>query len=172
MKEIFAPIKGYEGLYEISSYGRVKNVKRNSFVKPKLTKYGYYKVNLSKPCIIGEGHILKTFLIHRLVAMAFVPNPQSKEQVNHKNENKTDNYFMNLEWATAKENSNYGTRNIRMALKKSVPVLCIETGQIFNSVKSAAVFANIKRSTLSACLTGKTKTAGGYCWKYAQEVKA
>lgn len=167
--EEFLPIKGYEGLYEISSFGRVKNVNRNSFLKPKLTECGYYKVNLSKPCLSGKGHILKTYAIHRLVASAFIPNPDNKKQVNHKNENKTDNHVWNLEWVTAKENVNHGTRNLRMGSKKSVPVICIETGIVFKSVNAAAMFAKVTQPTLSSCLIGKCKTAGGYHWKYAKE---
>lgn len=171
MKEEFLPIKGYEGFYEISSFGRVRNVKRNSFLKPKLTDHGYYKVNLSKPYSSGKGHSLKTFVIHRLVADAFIPNPFNKKQVNHKNEDKTDNYACNLEWVTAKENANYGTRNSRMGAKKSIAIKCIETGIVFDSIRKAAIFAKRKGSTISSCLSGKTKTAGGYHWEYAQDNK-
>lgn len=167
MKELFKPIKGYEGLYEISSFGRVKNVNRNSFLKLKPTNCGYLKVNLSKPYDDKKGHYLKTYTIHRLVAEVFIPNPDDLPCVNHKDENKHNNHIDNLEWCSHAYNDNYGTRNSRMGAKKSTAIRCIETGKIFKSIREAALFANRKESTISSCLSGKTKTSGGYHWEYA-----
>lgn len=114
MEEIWKDIKGYEGLYQVSNYGRVKSFKHN---KEKLRKevkdnMGYLIVNLSKN---GNKKIYK---IHRLVAEAFLQNPNNYPQVNHKDENKINNRADNLEWCTAKYNSNYGTRNERMSNTK------------------------------------------------------
>ena len=115
--EIWKPIKGFVGYYEISNFGNVRSVKRyvrirggvriiqsrnkEQFLSPK----GYLRVALFKE------QKCKKFFVHRLVAFAFVPNPQNLPFVNHKNENKTDNKVENLEWCTAEYNDNYGSRN-------------------------------------------------------------
>lgn len=106
MEEIWKDIKGYEGLYQISSHGRVKSFLRyKKILKPILKTDGYLCVNLCKP--------LKKFSIHRLVAEAFIPNPDNLPQVNHKDEDKTNNHVVNLEWCTQLYNINYGSRNKR-----------------------------------------------------------
>lgn len=94
---------GYEGLYEVSNIGNVRNVRRNTLLRLSKTK-GYIQVYLYKNGV-------KTGLkVHRLVAEAFIPNPDNLPQVNHKDENKMNNRVENLEWCTAKYNSNYGHR--------------------------------------------------------------
>jgi len=112
-QEIWKTIEGYEN-YEISNLGRVKSLGNNKTRKEKILKpvkdrKGYLVVSL---CQNGS---MKTCKIHRLVAQAFIPNPENKPQVNHKNEIKTDNRAENLEYCTAKENLNYGTHNERVA---------------------------------------------------------
>lgn len=106
MDEVFRPVEGYEGLYEVSNLGRVKSLKwgKERILKPGMDGCGYLKANLYK-----EGKI-KHFMVHRLVAQAFIPNPEGLPQINHKDEDKTNNRVDNLEWCTAKYNSNYGTR--------------------------------------------------------------
>lgn len=93
---------------------------------------GYLKIKLS------NGAIRKDYYIHRLVAEAYVPNPQDKPQVNHKDENKLNNNASNLEWVTAKENTNYGTHNEREAKTKSRPVYCVELDEVFDGTGFAA----------------------------------
>lgn len=113
MEEIWKDIKGYEGKYQVSNYGSVKtlNYRRTGTARlliPKNDK-GYLAVGLYKN---GKR---KMFLIHRLVAEAFIPNPENLPQVNHIDEDKTNNYVENLEWCTQSYNNNYGTRLKRVS---------------------------------------------------------
>lgn len=105
MKDII----GYEGLYAITSCGRVWGYKRKKFLKPIPDKDGYLKVNLCK------NGVIKAHYIHRLVAAAYIPNPDNKPTVNHKDENKTHNWINNLGWMTMAEQNIYGTRLERVS---------------------------------------------------------
>ena len=154
-------IKGYEGLYAITSCGKVWSYRSKKFLKP-IEKNGYLSINLYK-----EGKV-KQCNIHRLVAEAYIPNPDNKPQVNHKNEVKTDNYINNLEWATVKENLNYGTRNERANKTKSIPVYCAELDRVFDGASTAQREIGVWNANIIACCRGKRNTAGGYHWCYAQ----
>lgn len=100
--EKWKPVNGYEGLYEVSNFGRVRN-SAHKIRKTQINNRGYYNVRL---CKNGK---YKTCLVHRLVAIAFIPNDDTSLEVNHKDENKQNNMIDNLEWVTRKENMNYGT---------------------------------------------------------------
>lgn len=115
-KEVWKDISGYEGLYQISDFGNVKSItrmvksnhgnfrlQREKLLKVRLNNKGYYTVILYK-----DSHP-KTFFVHRLVAIAFIPNENDLPEVNHIDENKLNNYVENLEWVTHKENLNSGT---------------------------------------------------------------
>ena len=107
MMEEWKEIPGYEGLYEVSNMGNVRNVRRNKLLRLSKTNNRYIRVSLCKNGI-------KTGLtVHRLVTEAFLPNPDNLPEVNHKDEDKTNNRVENLEWCDHKYNMNYGTRNIR-----------------------------------------------------------
>lgn len=120
--EKYKEIKGFEGLYEVSNYGNIRSLKRNKILRPRITR-GYYHVTLCK------NGILYYKLNHRLVAEAFIPNPDNLPCVNHKDENKLNNFVWvnedgsvdleksNLEWCTYKYNSNYGTAIERQSAK-------------------------------------------------------
>ena len=121
-KEVWKDIQGYKGLYKVSNLGRVKHlpyeymfnntkiIKKEHMLKPYRNNCGYMLVSLS------NHRRTKQFFIHRLVASAFIPNPNNLPEVNHKDEDKTNNKVDNLEWCTRKYNMNYGTR-IERALK-------------------------------------------------------
>jgi hypothetical protein len=183
MCETWKPIKGYEGLYEISNIGNVASLnycgtKNRKNLKYKEQAMGYCTVGLSKD---GKA---KTFLVHRLVAEHFVPNPNGFPIVNHKDENKSNNRADNLEWCTYEHNNNHGTKKERISQKLK--------GKGINSGRSIAVIATLPDGTeeyypsmaevgrtlsaskgnisgnISKAIKGKTKTAYGRKWRYVK----
>lgn len=162
--EIYKDIEGYEGLYQISNEGRVKSIRfgKERLLKPKTERKGYLRVDLSKD---GKQ---KSCLVHRLVAMAFIPNHTNLPQVNHKDEDKTNNRVDNLEWCDCTYNNNYGTAIERKVRKLSQPILCVELNKVFQSANEAARWLNKKSAQAGIwnCLTGKYNSAYGYKWKY------
>lgn len=156
-----APIDGFDG-YFISNRGDVWSARQSGkWLKPHLTKHGYQTVGLRK------NNIRIRTLIHRLVALAFIPNPNNLPQVNHKDECKTNNTTDNLEWCSADYNSNYGTRNSRI----SKPVVNLDTGERFESTLEVQRKLGICCSSITEVCKGNKKrhTAGGYHWAYESE---
>ena len=167
-------IKGYEGLYQVSNFGRVKSLNYHRTGKEVLMKPGrfvmksgnaYYGVKLYKDSKMNVK------LVHRLVAEAFIPNPNNLPQVNHKDENGLNNRVDNLEWCTRKYNTNYGTARERMKEKRSKPVYQYSIdGEL---IKEWPSLSEIGRQTgyscgyISDCCNGKRKTAYGFIWRYA-----
>ena len=165
--EHWKSIAGYEGLYEVSDLGRVKSLKfgKEKILKPRETHGGYLKVALCKDGKVEQSKI------HRLVAKAFIQNPNNLDTVNHKDEVKTNNNVSNLEWMSMRDNINYGTRNKRAAesLSKKVQMLDKSTGELlatFPSTHEAERVTGIAQSSISKCCKGKRKYAGGYVWRY------
>ena len=185
--ENWKDIKDYEGFYQVSDCGRIKSLARDIYCQngtfhyhaeerilvPCLNKYGYANVNL---CKNGKR---KNITVHRLVAESFLQNPENKSQINHKNEVKTDNVVENLEWCDAKYNANYGTRNERIIQNRrsfkfgdnpqAKLVFCVELNKTFDCAKRAQEELGISVSSISQACNGKTKTAGGFHWKYVDE---
>lgn len=167
MEEIWKDIEGYENLYQVSDMGRVKSLKfgKERILKSIKTKNGYLQVDLSK-----KGKT-KKYLIHRLVAQAFLPNPNNLPQVNHRSEDKTDNRVENIEYCNSRYNSNYGSRNERVAKSKFIPILQFTKEGKFvkkwNSAIQVSKELGIKRNNICNCLKGRSKTAGDYVWMYA-----
>ena len=153
-------IDGIEWDYEVSRDGAVRNIKTGHLMSQRKTKVGYLQVNLSKD---GKS---KFPYVQRLVATAFIPNPENKPTVNHINEDKTDNRVENLEWATHKEQSRHGTLQERKAKKQYKKVKCVETGKIYESITQASVETGIANGDIVKACQGKLKTAGGFHWEY------
>ena len=162
--EIWRNIKDYPD-YQVSNMGRVKSLNYNRTGEEKIMKisknnWGYLLVNLHK-----EGK-QKHYYIHRLVATAFIPNPDNLSQVNHINEDKTDNRVDNLEWCTQQYNTNYGTRTE----KTQKPVLQFTLDGEFikqwDSARAVERELGFNNSDLSKCCKGKKKSVGGFKWCY------
>lgn len=107
-KQIWKDIEGYEGLYQVSNTGKVRSLNYKGTGKKKIWKYAI-TVNTYKQIALYKNGEIKYYYIHRLVALAFIPNPNNYPIINHKDENKSNNVVWNLEWCTQKYNSNYGT---------------------------------------------------------------
>lgn len=171
MVEEYKNIPGYEGIYQISNYGNVKSLGNNKSRKEKLLKLqsktnGYLFVTLYKN---GKHN---SYLVHRLVAQVFIPNPGNKPQVNHINGIKTDNNVKNLEWNTNTENvqHSHNTGLCENGIKaKSKPVLCTTTGEIFESINEASRQTGVSPSNIMRCCQGKRKTAKCLEWQYVKE---
>lgn len=210
--------------YEISNYGNLKRTKKGitKLIKPETLKKGYLRVS------IHEDGKRNRYLVHRLVAEYFLPNPLNKKQVDHINNNTSDNRVENLRWVTAKENvqhsieqgrfvtdkkiNAYKGRKVSEETKKKIseknkrlipwnkgkmglqfhteewkqqaktrlkeanknkqtPVICVETGEIFESQAEASRIKKISQGNIGSCLKGKRNVAGGYHWQYLRKEK-
>lgn len=184
-QEIWKDIIGYEGIYQISSLGRVKSVSRcvnhingvrhvhSKILKPNSCSL-YLNISLSRKCVMNR------FTIHRLVAKAFIPNPNNLPQVNHRDGNKFNNKVENLEWCSSSDNQKHA---YRIGLKKSpnlgrfgslnhsskaiiqysltgVPI------QEYGSTREASRVTKINQGTIAACARGERVSAGSYKWRY------
>lgn len=187
--ENWKTVKGYAEHYQVSNLGRVKSLPREyrwgygalrkqgeKILRPGTNSAGYASVNL-----VVNG-ISKNVVVHRLVAKAFLSNPDNKREVNHKNGNKTDNRLENLEWCTREENQQHAYAT---DLHKNTRAICAEsckrrfskpvnqlsiTGEIINSFPSeneAARVTGIHQANINRCINGQMKSAGGYIWKRA-----
>lgn len=168
---IWKDVPGYEGLYLVSSEGHLVSFTRG-LLRPAADEDGYPRATLTRD---GEARSVR---VHRIVAEAFIPNPDGKPTVNHINEVKTDNRAVNLEWATMAEQNAHGTRMERVRAnhaggREKIPVLMLDRlgrpVQAWGSVCEAASAMSVHKSSISKCLRGRQKTAGGFLWRYAHE---
>ena len=151
------------GDYAVTIDGDVISIKSNKSLRAHDNGHGYKTVYL---CIDGKP---KRYYVHRLVASAFVDNPNDYPEVNHIDEDRGNNRAENLEWCTSKYNKNYGRRAERFGRRRGRPVVCLETGQVFYSSGDAGRNMGIRREDIHACCTGyrNTHSAGGYHWAFA-----
>ena len=174
MKEVIVewrPIAGYKGLYEISDFGRVRSLNYNHTGRTQVLKAGMNTQGYLFVCLYKDGKH-KLYTVHRLVAQAFLANPDNMPEVNHIDECKTNNAVSNLEWCTRAYNINYGTGIARRAAaSKSKPVQQFSKDGTFVAVWPSTIEARrqtgINESHICACCKGKLHTAGGYRWLYA-----
>ncbi len=199
IKEVWKDIRGYEGLYQVSDFGNVKSLERKSWngykwfikkekiLKPRPLKSGYLRVSLCK-----DG-IAKDYLVHRLVAIAFIPNPDNLPKVNHKDENKENNCYFNLEWCDSKYNSNYGTaiersKNNKPSMSgknnpmygksgkdspssKKIVQLTLDNEfiRIWDSISEVAIELGFNTSTISKCCRGIKHKHKDFKWMYYED---
>ena len=169
MQEIWKPIKGYEGLYEVSNTGKIKSIAngKNRVLIPTGVR-GYDSIGL---CKRPGGK--KSFLVHRLVAEAFVPNPNGYTEVNHKDECKTNNNADNLEWCTRSYNMAYGSARVRQGVSYGRPVYQMTLFGVrvaaYCSAEIAGKITGIDCSSIHKCCRNKRESAGGYKWAYSTE---
>ena len=175
----------YEGLYKVSNFGRILSLDYNGTGKPGLMTpvempNGYFQVGLSK-----NGEYKKCY-VHRLVAETFLPNPENLPEVNHIDEDKTNNFVFlnedgsvnkkksNLEWKTHRGNCNHGTRNERVAKAQSKRVLQLSlSGDLIREWESTRECGRngFDSGHVSACCNGKQKTYKGFRWMYYDDYK-
>lgn len=172
LKEEWRPIDGFGGQYLVSSLGRVLSLPKCQHNAPLILKPkndGYLRVTLFK----DKKH--RAYPVHRLVAEAFIPNTRGCPQVNHIDEDKTNNRVDNLEWVTVKENANHGTRKARIKAKQlnnvhACPVEQMdENGNIVARYASCSEIPRVtrfKRNNIVECLRGRINTAYGFKWRY------
>jgi hypothetical protein len=181
MQEIWKDIEEYKGLYQVSNLGRIRSITRKvknghgyrliqgKILTDRIDKGGYKMIDLR------NGKIKKTHKVHRLVAEAFIPNPENKPEVNHKKEfEKWNNRVDNLEWMTSKENMNYGTAIERT--KKKLSKIVYQYNRNNNLIKKWDSANECRKSGFSSrhvseCCKGIAKTHKGYKWSYEPILK-
>lgn len=165
MNEIWKPVtyEEYSGNYEVSNMGRIRNSKDKGIRIPGINRQNGYLYT-----VLSVNGKKKTISIHRTVALAFIPNPLNLETVNHKDEIKFNNWASNLEWLSQKDNNWYGTHMKRMLAHRAQPVMSIDNlgnSLKFKTLSECSKELNIPRTSISACLHGRQKTAKGYIFK-------
>lgn len=175
MEEVWKPVEGYEN-YHVSNMGNVMNINTGKVLKGQNNGNGYLHV-----CLYNKEHKCKLVMIHRLVAKAFIPNPENLPQVNHIDERKHNNHADNLEWITSEDNINHGTHNERVGLNNAnrIPIYSVDkNGEViyYDSARDAVKYyydKGIKMcpSGISQALKGKVFTYKNLAW-YPQSDKS
>jgi hypothetical protein len=178
MNEIWKSVIGYEGYYEVSNYGSIRNSKLK-ILKPSIWGAGYRTIKLSK------NNIKETFTLHRLIAIAFIPNPENKPTINHKDGIKLNNNINNLEWVTFSENNkhalctglrkspwigitgkdNPNSKSIQQFDKHNIFV------REYSNAREANKITGINYKHISDCCLNRRKTTGGFIWKFKTNIQ-
>lgn len=183
--EEWRDIKGYEGFYQASSFGRIRSVDRKCWNGKTMA---FMKGKILKPALSGDGrnylivHLSKhnkqkTLSVHRLIAGAFIPNPLMLPEINHKDENPSNNNVSNLEWCTRHYNTNYGTHNekLRNTKEKRYGKPILQFDMLGNLITEYPTLMAAERATgfhngnISHCCRGNCSYAYGYVWKFKEE---
>ena len=173
MKELWKPISGYEGYYEVSNLGNVASLRyargsNRRILKPSINTWGYLQVTLSR------NKKKKNVAIHRLVAETFIENTHNLPQINHIDENKCNNRVDNLEWCDSHYNINYGERNLRVSNTLKQPVVATlpdGTEEFYSSVQDASTALGVCHSAISNAIYKKNrhKRCKGREWRYVDQ---
>lgn len=190
MNEIWKDIPGYEGLYQVSNIGRVKSLKRTFYSGKNLQTRKTYEQNILAPRFYKTGYvyfglskdgIVKKLKAHRLVALAFIPNPENKPEVDHINTVRSDNRIENLRWATKSENQRnvitlerssackMGDKNPMIIKRRPIKQIDMTTGKViktWSGVKVASRALGINSSGICRCVNGKLNHSFGCKWEY------
>jgi len=184
MNEEMRPVVGYEGIYSVTRQGSVYSHIRDRFMSIQIEDDGYLRVNLSKK---GKARKL---MVHRLVAEAFIPNPNDKPVVNHKDGDKSNSHIDNLEWVTVSENAihafktglSYISAKCREKASQNAAINGAKTTSVqveqfdlkgnlitvHPSIREAERRTKANRSNIHLVCTGKRKTAGGFIWRWSE----
>lgn len=167
MTEIWKDVPGYEGTYKISNMGRVKSLNYDGSMEARIMT-PYYVHKYKRVRIFKDKKSISVG-VHRLVAQAFIPNPDNKPFVNHIDGDQSNNRVDNLEWCTQSENVMHAYRVLGYKAsggREKRRVRLVETGQVFNSIKEASVKTGHNRTSIISCCKGRYKTASGVHWEY------
>jgi len=174
--EIWKDIPNYEGIYQVSNFGNVRALvfRNHKCIKPKIhilkkqiDKYGRERIMLHK------NSKQKLYQVHRLVAQAFISNPNNFPEVNHKDENPLNNNVDNLEFCTRSYNAHYGTGIVRMGIEHRKPIVQLDKDfkiiKTWSCGKEIANYYGVTPAAISNCCKGKSKTCCGYIWRFINE---